>query len=1149
MPAVIQSTLYVTPGGAVVPGSTQTNSRDDLRAGYQVVLHSVHVATTYSWSLSFASDSPGSTGMGTPFDGTDSSSALLAPEGSTSRDAKFNVDFEGSYLVRLVVDAGLPTEDTQFIRCRQLTLFGELKLVAAGERRDQLGVIPVDATPEGWANDQNANLQRVSLLLRRLSTSSRVLYVDANRGRDSSAAQDDYDNVIAIPGPDTARPEETGIKLRAMAHGDFSSINDAIAYAADCVARGEPALSKTDPYYIKIRSGLYTEDLNLTSFVHLLGDGDAYDGDLGAGLPGPKVQSVIVRTVNAGGTGTHTYNPGALATDAEVFLVDVHLENTAATSNAVLYQQGGLLSLTRCVVRQKGNDAAQGPAIKVATANPLHAPALYLTDSQVVTEALTATRSALYFDAVDGQLLLSGTHVVADACVGITYNPTLYENSQCLIMANSLLVGTDPFKGYPSYMRFAQSGIASGSAVGLLLSPPGGVGVKAGAVVVDLIDLTMTGQIQFNSANAVGTTRLTRSNVIHMGLSGDALLLPDAPGDVPTLTAYTVAESLRYVRGFSDPRLGVAGAATIPAGNQVAVEDVQRILDILWQGVFPVTGSPFYSLESAYNGLASISPFTLGTGLGRNIDAVAGAVQIQGATYPTGLELDLKHGGLQVEGVVDIGDFINGAPGSLLAQVGGSEIHLNPNMTGGGPFIGLGRAAWANGIVVSDRGFGGASVVAGGALAPSGDEAYHLHLRTADLRTPNTAKTGNVYVVAGSTYGANAAGEVHIVGGSHHVPGGTVGNLWLVPGSTATPDTGKVWFVGAPAPGAGARRATLLPAGPFTPGTAGTIVFGTPAGTEIITFTGAEANAAAAAVVVNAQARNISAADVGGTLELYSEYSPAGDIIYMGDSVAGALNSALGDYILGSGATFAPGLYGNKVAVSVPQDGRLKVHGDLEYTGALIPAPGGGGGFGTYVRVTNGMSPYVSAAGEGIFGVDTSGGNVNLVLPPGAAAGTAAIVTSEIGTGLIVVFPPGGETINGGGSWAFMSGTKGSSLILYHDSGTNWVVAAEYNPEPAVVRTITINANWAGYDRRSVYSAQLTPGVDITVTLAIDILPGRLVTIKDELGLANAIPGGQKIVVVDALGGLIDGAAAYNITVGYGSVTMFKTSTGGWAII
>jgi len=70
----------------------------------------------------------------------------------------FTVDRVGSYLVRLVVDAGLPTESTQYVRLRALTASLGLKLVAAGERRDATGVIPVDVDTEGWANEQNFNL-------------------------------------------------------------------------------------------------------------------------------------------------------------------------------------------------------------------------------------------------------------------------------------------------------------------------------------------------------------------------------------------------------------------------------------------------------------------------------------------------------------------------------------------------------------------------------------------------------------------------------------------------------------------------------------------------------------------------------------------------------------------------------------------------------------------------------------------------------------------------------------------------------------------------------------------------------------------------------------------------------------------------------
>lgn len=1149
MPAVIQSTLYVTPGGAVVPGSTQQNSRDDLHLGYQVVLHSVHAATTYSWTLSFASDSPGSTVPGTPFDGTPSASALLPPEGSTSQDAKFNVDYEGTYLIRLTVDAGLPTESTQFIRCRALTMFGALKLVAAGERRDQLGVIPVDATPEGWANDQNANLQRIAILLRRLSTSGRVLYVDANRGRDNAADQNDYDNVISIPGPETARAEETGIKLRAMAHGDFSTINDAIAYAAAAASRGEPPPSRTNPYFIHIRPGLYLEDLNLAPFVHLIGESDTFDGDLsGAGVV-PQSRPVIVRTINAGGVGTHTFNPQALASASEVFLTNLYLENTANTTNAVLYQQGGLLVLNRCSIRQRGDAVNQGPAVRVETANPLYAPEFFALDSQVITEATTADRSALYFDAPDSSLFLVSSAVVAEACNAITINPTLYENVICHVETNSHLVGVVAFSGYPSYLRSVRSSISGSGPVGLLLSPPGGVGVKPGDVRVELIDLELVGQLQFNTANAAGLTQLEQSNVTNLGASS-GLVLPDAPGVTPMIRQATRADTLWYVKGYADPRKGPGALATIPVLNQVPEEDVQRIIDLLWLGTFPEVGSPFYSLNSAYNGLASLAPFVLGGGLGRNIQAVAGAVQIQGAVWPTGLEDQAKHGGLQVEGIVDIGGLINGA-GSV-ADVGGSEIHLNPNMSGSGPFLALGRASWANGVVEPDRGFAAAIIAAGAGQIPSGNLAYHLHLRTNDLRTPNTGKVGNIYAVAGGigdVAGADDAGELHLVAGSHANPAGTVGNLWLVPGNTDTPSAGVVWFVGAPDPGAGALRATLTPAGVYVGGQAGSIYFGTPVGIETITLTGLEANLAAVITSIEAQARHLRAANVGGSLVLYSEYGPAGDLIYLGDTVGGALNTALGDYILGNGAVFTPGVYGNKVSVDVPQNGRLRVNGDLEYTGALIPAPGGGGGLGTFVTIPPGA--YAVGAGEGIFESQPGGGAVTVALPV-ATAGRVLIFRQEQ-TGSTRLNPQGGDTVLG---LTFFEFYQNEGIVLVKNDANDWIGWVFYTrPGNESYWPATLGMGAYGILPRrpwKILGCTLTAGIWSVVSLDTNLPVGRQITIKDEGGTANALPpgpGSQRIIITDSGGATFDGSASVPITVPYGSVTLYKNTSGNWSII
>lgn len=118
-------------------------SRDDLVVGDVVSVQALDAATTYAWILAFVPEGSTATFSG--------SSTSVTP-------GSFTVDLPGSYLIRLTVDATLPTESTQYVRLRAVTAGLGLKLVAAGERRDASGIIPVDADPEGWANDQNANL-------------------------------------------------------------------------------------------------------------------------------------------------------------------------------------------------------------------------------------------------------------------------------------------------------------------------------------------------------------------------------------------------------------------------------------------------------------------------------------------------------------------------------------------------------------------------------------------------------------------------------------------------------------------------------------------------------------------------------------------------------------------------------------------------------------------------------------------------------------------------------------------------------------------------------------------------------------------------------------------------------------------------------
>ena len=90
-------------------------SRGDLVSGDIVLLTAVDAHTTYSWVIAFAPDG---------------STATFSGTATASSPGTFTVDEEGAYLIKLTVDAGLGTEDEQFVRLRALTEFGELRLLS-----------------------------------------------------------------------------------------------------------------------------------------------------------------------------------------------------------------------------------------------------------------------------------------------------------------------------------------------------------------------------------------------------------------------------------------------------------------------------------------------------------------------------------------------------------------------------------------------------------------------------------------------------------------------------------------------------------------------------------------------------------------------------------------------------------------------------------------------------------------------------------------------------------------------------------------------------------------------------------------------------------------------------------------------------------
>lgn len=271
-------------------------SRNDLIVGDKVYLKSVGVgATTYSWSLLYRPEGSTSVIKGNP--------TSVAP-------SYFEVDKEGAYLVRLVVNAGVAGEDIQYLRFRALTAFGDLHLVAAGERKTFDEVIPSDIDISGWTNDQNRNLLTLLGFVKPLVSSGRVVFVDANDGTDE--------------------------------YGDYSSIQDAINHAST------QSPTETEPYAILIRAGIYVENLTLKPHVHLVGvNGDAHLED----------QRVVIE----GHIETDLPDAGDRA-----FMTNLFVNGVDATPQPLVTKTGnGVLRLVRTHINQNSSSVGQGATLHI----------------------------------------------------------------------------------------------------------------------------------------------------------------------------------------------------------------------------------------------------------------------------------------------------------------------------------------------------------------------------------------------------------------------------------------------------------------------------------------------------------------------------------------------------------------------------------------------------------------------------------------------------------------------------------------------------------------------------------------------------------------------------------------------------------------
>jgi hypothetical protein len=1014
MPASLRSTLHTSPGGPVIGAVLVDTSRDDLRKGYQVVMESVNVHTTYAWTLAFTPESP---------DRTDSTAALLAPEGSTSQTAKFNIDFEGSYLIRLVIDAGLGTEDTKFLRMRFETRFGNLKLPAAGERRDGNGVVPMDATPEGWSNDQNQNLQLLLAQVRRQATTGRILWVDANRGRDAGNAIGDYTNTYGLPGSDPAATEDD-VTFTAEGHGDFQTVNEAITYANAAAARGEPAPSSTNPYFIYIKPGLYSEDLVLVAWVHLIGEAKGPIHDAGA-HPGP----VIIRTANAGGN-THTYDPAAAGDTCA--LVNVHLENTAVTSEAVLHQSGGTLLIHDSVLHQRGNGVTQGAALEISDA--VKVTATVAVGSQFISDATNDNdRAAITVDADSAYLELN--RVVAVGRSAILFQTAL-KGSGDLIIVDSFVTGGLGYGLRAAPLTLDVRGtevIATNVALGVVLDDFGTALTIATSTVQ--FQSTVLPRLTFDTALAAGATSLHLDGVVFTGAAPPVVFPTAVPG---TYAARLHGKSVLYENDFES--VLVPGTDIVTANSQFPTSTTQDTLDLIAQVLNPA-GSAFgaglypggITLNAAYEGVLTYNPFTIGAGLGRRILADNGAVQILGALNPgEGIVDTALSGGLQVDGAVDIGPTV--------ADGLGSELFFEPNPFGFGARMTLGRAIWHNELTTLQPRAAPAGFIRGGWHATRG--AYALWMLTRSSQNSGTGEQGRIVVSAGRT---NTGGTGNTDGAGLYLAAGDVleaagtglgGYIFLTPGYTANAGIdGRVRIVDPSAATPMVILANVAYAGAGPISNNGTLHLATPDEHFAIPLLAADGLAAVVSKINAVTLGEIVAADNGGFLELTSAKRGVNSEIFvvgvsdLGGGTSAAWFTELGEIQESVVAVTTKGTYPTFVDIECTSAGVLTVYGTITATG------------GTALNYYNWVvgapaSPYTFTT-EDIIGVDTGAGAGTVRLP-------AVPVAADIGRIRTVKYEAGGNPVTVDGNGNNIDGAATTPLAFLYESvdvywnGTQW---------------------------------------------------------------------------------------------------------------
>jgi len=751
MSAIIES---LRNGGSSVVGA----SRDDLQVGDIITLDSVDVATTYGWTMAYQPE--GSTA-------TFSGSTVAKSPGT------FTVDKEGPYLVRLTVDYGLATESTQYVRLRYLTELGSLKLVAAGENNDGSTPwpIPVDNTPDGWADAQNFNLLTLLGLTKGALASGRITYVDSD-----------------------------------PAYGEFDTIQAGIDYA---VAQGA---SFSTPWVVAVRPGEYVEDVVFKPFAHVIA------------WPGSVPDQNVVRI---SGTTGHTT---LLAAGGEtVILRGLSLTSSDPTSTVLTKSGSGEIWIDKCFLHHLSAVGTEGPALAM--------------------QAGTAQVYDSYLQGAIGGGLTDRYAFTQSAGITNFYRTQFFGPSGCDFAGGSratltdcqvTAVGAAGAYGISSlssgltleYCRV--SAVASGDA---FLVNPAGTGY-AGNVSATLRWTYIGGEIYFDTNGIVGTTNLYVGSCEYTDFN------------FPTGTPATNEATTKSTSLFYDN-----------TSTGISAENVQDAIDEVHALAVAVQ-----TLDDAYDG-------GVGGGVGRTIIADAGAVQVVDGAVPSDPpDVDNPNGRIQVVGGVEVG------------SIDKSEILLDPNPYGNGPFIEMGQAVWPG-----NAPFGGTSFVLARSTGTPLFRNYNLRIGTQS--TDGGGDVGRVIVRGGDGIQSGTtpnAAPVVLQGGSSTDAGVTPGDVVLLPGTV--PGTEGSVFVASLA---GATGASVTAAGVFVGGVTGIIRFGTDTGAIEVSIAAAD-NLAAVQGKFNSTGVVTAAGDPI-TLTTNS-LGPGAEIYFLNDDQGGALDTALGQF-------------------------------------------------------------------------------------------------------------------------------------------------------------------------------------------------------------------------------------------------------------